>query len=198
MEWKLLKRSDYRTSRWPGGTTTQLAIAPEGAQYAGRDFLWRISSAQVELEHSDFTPLPDYDRFLAVLAGELELKVGDEPRTPLPRLTVRSFDGGVPTQSWGRCTDFNLMVRKGQGLGAVRSLRLPASGAAVLTSGTGGAFPSLTLAIFCVSGALKLPEAGLTAWPGELLLCRDAAPDPVRVTADADTAYLALTIHSIV
>lgn len=196
MEWKLLKRSDYHTARWSGGATTQLAIAPEGAEYAGREFLWRISSAQVELEHSDFTPLPGYNRFLAVLAGELELKVGDEARTPLPRLTVRSFDGGVPTQSWGRCTDFNLMVRKGHGLGEVRSLRLPASGAAVLAPEPGGTYPSLSLALFCVSGALKLPEAGLTAQPGELLLCRDAAPDPLRVTADADTVFLALTIHT--
>lgn len=196
MEWKLLKREDYSTARWSGGTTTQLAIAPEGARYAGRDFLWRISSAQVELEHSVFTPLPGYDRFLAVLAGDLELKVGGEERTPLPRLTVRPFDGGVPTQSWGKCTDFNLMVRQGQGQGAVHSLRLPASGTAALTPEANGAYPSLTLALFCVSGALTLPEAGLTAQPGELLLCRDAAPDAVRVTADADTTFIALTIHS--
>lgn len=197
MEWKLLKQSDYHTTRWSGGTTTQLAIAPEWARYADRDFLWRISSARVELEHSDFTPLPDYDRFLAVLAGELELKVGGEARTPLPRLIVRSFDGGVPTQFWGRCTDFNLMVRKGQGLGTMRSLRLSASGAAALTPEDSGACTSLTLALFCVSGALKLPEAELIARPGELLLCRDAAPDTVRVTADTDTAFLALTIRRV-
>lgn len=196
MEWKLLKPSDYRTECWSGGTTTQLAIAPEGARYADRDFLWRISSAQVELEHSDFTPLPDYNRFLAVLAGELELKVGGEARTPLPCLTVHAFDGGVPTQSWGRCTDFNLMVRKGRGLGEVHSLRLPASGMMVLTPETSERYPSLTLALFCVSGALKLPEPDLTAQPGELLLCRNAAPGAVRVSADSDAAFLALTIHT--
>lgn len=196
MEWKLLRQGDYSTSRWSGGTTTQLAIAPEGARYAGRDFLWRISSARVELEHSDFTPLPDYDRFLAVLSGNLELKVGNEERAPLPRLTVRSFDGGLPTQSWGNCTDFNLMVRKGQGQGAVRLLRLPASGTAALTPEASEDYPALTLALFCVNGALKLPEAALTAQPGELLLCRDAASEPVRVTADTDTTFFALTIRS--
>ena len=41
MDWKLLTKSDYVTTRWSGGTTTQLAIAPEGAVYADRDFLWR-------------------------------------------------------------------------------------------------------------------------------------------------------------
>ena len=35
----------YIVSQWSGGTTTQVAIAPEGAVYADRDFLWRISSA---------------------------------------------------------------------------------------------------------------------------------------------------------
>ena len=50
MEWKLLTKEDYVTTTWSGGTTTQLAIAPEGAVYADRDFLWRLSSAGVELE----------------------------------------------------------------------------------------------------------------------------------------------------
>lgn len=49
MEWKLLTKEDYVTTTWSGGTTTQLAIAPEGAVYADRDFLWRLSSAGVEL-----------------------------------------------------------------------------------------------------------------------------------------------------
>ena len=52
MEWKLLTQADQVTTTWSGGTTTQLAIAPEGAVYADRDFLWRLSSAKVELEHS--------------------------------------------------------------------------------------------------------------------------------------------------
>ena len=56
MKWKLLTRDDYVTTNWSGGTTTQLAIAPEGAVYGDRNFLWRLSSATVELDHSDFTP----------------------------------------------------------------------------------------------------------------------------------------------
>lgn len=39
MEWKLLTQADQVTTTWSGGTTTQLAIAPEGAVYADRDFL---------------------------------------------------------------------------------------------------------------------------------------------------------------
>ena len=96
MEWRHFTRAQYITTAWSGGTTTQLAIAPEGAVYADRKFLWRLSSAQVELEHSDFTPLPDYDRLISVLKGELELKIGQGERGALEACTVRGFDGGVP------------------------------------------------------------------------------------------------------
>ena len=71
MEWKLLTREDYATTNWSGGTTTQLSIAPEGAVYADRDFLWRLSSATVEDGESEFTPLPDYNRWILLLDGVL-------------------------------------------------------------------------------------------------------------------------------
>ena len=128
MEWRHFTRAQYITTAWSGGTTTQLAIAPEGAVYADRKFLWRLSSAQVELEHSDFTPLPDYDRLISVLKGELELKIGQGERGALEACTVRGFDGGVPVESWGRCVDFNLMLRKGACQGFVQPIVLPAGG----------------------------------------------------------------------
>ena len=59
MTFTLLTPADYLTTSWSGGTTTQLTIAPAGAVYADRDFLWRVSSATVELDESDFTALPD-------------------------------------------------------------------------------------------------------------------------------------------
>ena len=71
---------DFQTSHWAGGVTTQLAIGPQGTHYADRDFLWRISSAQVALDHSVFTHLPDYHRFLTDLEGELELQIASGPK----------------------------------------------------------------------------------------------------------------------
>ena len=61
--------SEYSTSAWSGGTTTELGIGPEGSRYADREFLWRISSATVDLEESTFTALPDYDRIIMTLEG---------------------------------------------------------------------------------------------------------------------------------
>lgn len=111
-------------SRWSGGTTTQLAICPRCAQYADRDFLWRVSSAVVELPESDFTPLPDYDRILMILEGELSLSHDGGEEYRISTLEQTSFDGASRTFSRGQVTDFNLMMRKGRCAGRVEALVL--------------------------------------------------------------------------
>ena len=109
-----LTPSDYITTKWSGGLTTQLGIAPAGAVYADRDFLWRLSSATVEDAESDFTALPDYERLISTLEGTIELNHNGGEKLTLNPYEVHRFDGGDDTHSWGRCRDFNLMLRKGK------------------------------------------------------------------------------------
>lgn len=187
MEWKLLTREDYVTTSWSGGTTTQLAIAPEGAVYADRDFTWRLSSATVELDHSDFTPLPDYHRFLAVLDGGIQLKIDAGEPFPLTPGQVVEFDGGVPVESWGQCVDFNLMVRKGMAAGELTALYRDAPFEELWNPGG----KTRELAIYCVSGNVRLPEFGLEAKAGQFLLCRNAYAEPVRLAGGAGAVMLA-------
>lgn len=198
MAWTCLTRNDYVTTAWSGGTTTQLGIAPEGAVYADRDFLWRLSSAKVELEHSDFTALPDYVRLISVLDGKLDMRVGDEDRISLAPLTVRSFDGATPVESWGRCTDFNLMLRKGRSQGSVQSLRMEAGSVCDWTAPVPAPqeYPHCTTALYCVSGSLRLPEEGVSASAGELLLCREAGCGAVRLESREGAALMAAVIYS--
>ena len=113
-----LTPADYVTTQWSGGATTQLAIAPKSAVYADRDFLWRLSSATVELDESDFTPLPDYDRVISTLRGDMVLAHNGGERLTLHPYEIHDFSGTDDTHSWGRCTDFNLMLRRGQCRGA--------------------------------------------------------------------------------
>lgn len=185
MDWKLLNKAGYVTTSWSGGTTTQLAIAPEGAAYNRRDFLWRLSSATVELERSDFTPLPDYHRFLSVLEGEIKLKIGGDDPFLLAPGRVAEFDGGVPVESWGKCVDFNLMVRKGKARGAVDVLSSAHTQEGDWTPGPGD------LAVYCASGEVRLPEYGLEAKAGQLLLCRGAEGGPIRLISGAGLVMLA-------
>ena len=72
MRIRLIRKEDQPTGTWAGGTTTQLAIGPEGADYASRRFEWRISSARVDLDASDFTPLPGFRRILMILEGNVD------------------------------------------------------------------------------------------------------------------------------
>ena len=60
---RILRAPDYRVMPWKngGGTTTEVAVSPEGA---GLDhFDWRISMARVE-QDGPFSTFPGIDRTL--------------------------------------------------------------------------------------------------------------------------------------
>lgn len=126
-EYRVRHLDECPCGRWQGGVTYELALGPEGSSYAGRDFLYRVSSAVVELDESEFTPLPDYERIILPLDGELVLRHGDGEPVVLPPLATHRFDGAARTHSRGRAQDFNLMLRKGRCAGDVRVLRGAAS-----------------------------------------------------------------------
>lgn len=127
MAYQLIRPDSYLHSTWSGGETHQIAIAPEGAVYAQRDFLWRISIATVDLEESDFTPLPDYRRFSAVLTGQMQVSHDGGPYKLLKPYGPHAFDGGAQTHAKGRCRDFNLMLRKGACEGSLKALHFRGS-----------------------------------------------------------------------
>lgn len=168
---------EYATSRWSGGTTTQIAIAPAGAVYAERDFLWRVSSATVELETSDFTPLPDYERFLSTLRGTVRLTHGEETLELNPG-SVHRFDGGAPTCSAGTCTDFNLMLRKGRCTGQMYCLRLGEGGVCRLSQAVEATAARRVFLIYCAEGdgELSAEETGVHFAAGEAALAENAEP----------------------
>ncbi len=111
-----LTESDYKTSTWSGGTTTELFIWPEGADYAKRVFSFRISSAVVELEESDFTPLTGVTRYITPLTGGFTLThPGKAPVVMGPLDAPYRFSGEEATHCVGCATDFNLMLKGAEG-----------------------------------------------------------------------------------
>ena len=182
--WRHLTAADYRSSRWSGGTTTELAIAPAGADYGARDFLWRVSSATVELEQSDFTALPDYRRLIATLEGEIRLRHNGGESVTLPPLRVHAFDGAEETRSSGRCRDFNLMLRKGAAEGEMEAL-LPEGSLTLEADPRGG-----VQLFLCVRGScLAESEADRAElFPGESLLTE--GDRLIRLEAGANTALM--------
>ena len=124
MQIQVISEKQMLTTKWSGGRTTQCAIYPPQCVYADRDFLWRVSSATVELQESDFTVLPEYDRLITTIQGNIKLQHEGEAMIELEPYAVHGFDGAIHTHSWGVCRDFNLMLRKGQCSGQMRPIRL--------------------------------------------------------------------------
>ena len=107
-----LTEKDYKVGLWSGGSTTELFIWPEGADYARREFTLRVSSARVDLEESDFTPLMGVTRYITPLTGGFTLTHPDcAPVVMGPLSEPYRFSGEIRTHCVGKATDFNLMLK---------------------------------------------------------------------------------------
>ena len=107
-----LTEKDYKVGLWNGGSTTELFIWPEGADYAKREFTLRVSSARVDLEESDFTPLLGVTRYITPLTGGFTLThPGCDPVVMGPMDEPYRFSGEIPTHCVGKAADFNLMLK---------------------------------------------------------------------------------------
>ncbi len=114
MDFRVIKMDERLESNWSGGKTWELAIYPTDARYLDRDFLWRLSTADSSRDESSFTKLPDYDRILMVLEGDVVLAHGDQRSVHLKAREKDAFDGAVKTRCYGRLIrDYNLIYRKG-------------------------------------------------------------------------------------
>lgn len=166
----LCKENTYIVSEWSGGSTKEMAIFPKKGSYSERNFIWRLSSATIDMEESNFTKLPDYDRVLMVLSGEVVLSYEGERVTRLKELEQDRFDGAWKTKSFGKITDFNLMVRKGnEGYLDVIS---PKAEKTELHSEYTSELPLCTHALYCKDGYAVIEVGGKTHMlqPGQLFV----------------------------
>ncbi|MFV0499506.1 MAG: HutD family protein [Bacilli bacterium] len=99
-----ISKNDYITSIWEGGTTSQVTIFPKTAEVAKQDFIYRISTATVDID-STFTKYNKYIRYLVSLDNTILL---NETKKLKP-LEIYNFLGSDLTTSKGKCTDFNLI-----------------------------------------------------------------------------------------
>ncbi|WP_186420383.1 HutD family protein [Bosea sp. CS1GBMeth4] len=114
---RLIRAADCLVMPWKngGGTTTEIAVAPEGASLS--DFDWRISMAHVG-QDGPFSAFPGIDRTLSVLTGVgITLAFGDGERVQLDRTSApysfaadRAVEGLLAD---GPIDDLNVMSRRG-------------------------------------------------------------------------------------
>lgn len=173
MQWKIVTKQQQQTAQWAGGTTTQLYIHPQNAVYGDRQFQFRVSSAVVELESSEFTALPGFQRHIMPLEGEMKLVHTDQHTAELAPFQVDQFSGSWHTRSFGRCVDFNLMHQEGW-QGSLSSQPLP--GTAHCPSGS---FTGL-YALSCSKITLRqgdLPPTTISLNKGDFLAVYTEADD---------------------
>ncbi|MBN9454408.1 MAG: HutD family protein [Bosea sp.] len=115
---RIIRAADCKVMPWKngGGTTTEIAVAPEGASLG--DFDWRISMAHVGAD-GPFSSFPGIDRTLSVLTGNgIRLAFGDGETVALDRATApfffaadRAVDGVLVD---GAIDDLNVMSQRGR------------------------------------------------------------------------------------
>ena len=176
MEMRKLPREGHKVSTWSGGSTTQVYIFPEEADYGKRDFLFRVSSAGVDCDRSDFTPLPGVERHIMVLKGALRLLYEGHGEKDLAVLEQDTFSGDWHTVSLGKAQDFNLMLREGT-KGCIQGLRLKAGESHTFTF-----FPGEKGVLLLYQGSGEGNELSLSEWDG--LLCQ--GPGELNVKAQTD------------
>lgn len=157
-------KSDYRRSSWSGGTTTELFIYPSESSYKTRDFNIRISSATVELEESNFTQLPDYDRVLMILQGDLEINHHGHYSQKLSKYDSDYFDGAWNTTAKGKVIDFNLMTSKSL-KGNLKYQKITEDSLIILEKST----KHLLVGLYIISGKLLIKEDNQEIHEGDFL-----------------------------
>lgn len=172
MQIRHLTQGDYQVGHWSGGSTTELFIWPEDADYAARRFQLRVSSAVVELEESDFTPLAGVTRYITPLTGGFTLThPGCAPVVMAPLDAPYRFSGETPTHCVGKAADFNLMLKGTQGHMAI-------------CRQTWQICPGFNC-LYALEKTQIALEAGYTLQPGELLVVFGEETVAVDITASA-------------
>ena len=102
---------------------------------------------------------------------------------------VHAFDGGVNTKSFGRCRDFNLMLRKGACEGLMESVCVEGD-VDVSFCEAAKAAAEATLVLYLCEGAVTVEANGeaVTLAPGESVMLKDAAE--VCATSDAPAVLM--------
>ena len=90
---KIIKTENWKTTKWSGGTTSEIFIYPENALFKKGNYEVRISIATVEHEYSEFTPLPAVERTLMVLEGSQKLTHRGRHTSELKQFNQDTFHG---------------------------------------------------------------------------------------------------------
>lgn len=113
LKYDLKKLYQCNRSVWSGGTSTELYIYPRNSLESARDFDFRISTADIILEHSSLAKFKGYMRHIMLLKGEMKILHEGFHTVTLDEFGQDYFKGDWNTQAYGKCVDLNLIYKSG-------------------------------------------------------------------------------------
>ena len=100
---------DFSRNDWSGGTSTQLVIYPSESDLLKQNFEFRISTASIDVEESQFTQFFLHKRIICSLQNPITLIHSEIQPFYLTPLVPYSFDRGMTTKCIGKTIDFNVI-----------------------------------------------------------------------------------------
>lgn len=198
--------NEYQTMPWKngGGSTTELAIFPAGADLDS--FIWRLSTAQVAVD-GPFSSFPGIDRTLAMLSGAgLILHTNATQQNSTQQSAVHLTQNSVPycfagelaveaELPEGSVSDLNMMTRRDVCTHTMQKLlagqyRIHAQDARQML-------------LYCVAGGARLttPETAEEVFcSGDLMLLNENRPASgiaLELTADQGAILFLITLRFI-
>lgn len=146
---KLVTKEYQKVSEWTGGTTTELLIYPDNTSVSEQNFEYRISTAKVLLEKSEFTSFPNFKRKLAILEGKLRIQHNHSDWYTLNAGEQTEFKGEWVTHSEGQVVDFNVIYKD---CFAVELESVPELNLIDLNTS------NVLVGIYCVKGSLQVDD----------------------------------------
>lgn len=178
--------TESRTSiNWANGTSTEIFIYPANGSFSDRNFLFRISTATVEAEESTFTFFEGITRHLMILKGELELIHDGRYSKKLKPYDQDTFSGEWSTQSRGKVSDFNLML-KGSCTGSLTHHFIEPAATVTIIADTDFHF------VYIASGEVALSN-GSVARTGDLI--QTDKDSTLQLTGQADVVEIRVKLN---
>lgn len=151
--YRIIRKEQHKTTKWSGGTMTELYFYPETAYFGKRNFLFHVASATVDLEKSIFSDFTNYNRIIMTLDNKLELIHNNEEKVTLNKYEPHIFNGNADTVSYGKVTDFNLIMRKDKCMGDAYAFSITKSSIIYPRKTIHNHDHNLEI-VYCVSGSL--------------------------------------------
>ncbi len=191
MNIKHFQSQDFNTTRWSGGTTTELFIWPMDAQFKLGNFAFRLSTATVEIPESKFSALPDTNRTLMVLDGQITLTHEGHHSKRLGAFETDHFKGEWTTLCEGTCTDFNLMT-KGTTKGSLVAIQVGNQETKTINIAKQLAF----CFAFTVTGKITIKIEGIdyAVDAGELIYIENPTVNQLEMTGQSEGRVVLVTI----